>query len=279
MTAITFPQERESSLSGFLSDCAVMTRRNLTTLVRIPQLLLGATVQPIMFVLLFSYVFGSALGGEVGGDRYREFLLAGILVQTVAFSAGPTAIGVASDMKNGIIDRFCSLPMSRLAVMVGRTVSDLVVNVISVAVMLLVGLAVGWRMRGSWADAAVSLAVLLLFGFAMSWLGALIGLSVSTPESAQALCMIVMFPIAFVSSAFIASGDLPGPLRTIASWNPVTSMARSLREAFGNPLSPKPVVNEPMNWAAEHATAYSALASLAIIVIVVPLAARAYMKH
>ncbi len=279
MTAITFPQERESSLSGFLSDCAVMTRRNLTTLIRIPQLLLGATVQPIMFVLLFSYVFGSALGGEVGGDRYREFLLAGILVQTVAFSAGPTAIGVASDMKNGIIDRFCSLPMSRLAVMVGRTISDLVVNVISVAVMLLVGLAVGWRMRGSWADAAVSLAVLLLFGFAMSWLGALIGLSVSAPESAQALCMIVMFPIAFISSAFIASGDLPGPLRTIASWNPVTSMARSLREAFGNPLSPKPVVNEPMNWAAEHATAYSALASLAIIVIVVPLAARAYMKH
>ncbi|BDD84588.1 transport permease protein [Tsukamurella pulmonis] len=279
MTAITFPQERESSLGGFLSDCAVMTRRNLTTLVRIPQLLLGATVQPIMFVLLFSYVFGSALGGEVGGDRYREFLLAGILVQTVAFSSGPTAIGVASDMKNGIIDRFCSLPMSRLAVMVGRTISDLVVNVISVAVMLLVGLAVGWRMRGSWVDAAVSLSVLLLFGFAMSWLGALIGLSVSTPESAQALTMIVMFPIAFISSAFIASGDLPGPLRTIASWNPVTSMARSLREAFGNPLSPKPVVNEPMNWAAEHATAYSALASLAIIVVVVPLAARAYMKH
>lgn len=279
MTAIIFPREREPSLGGFLSDCAVMTRRNLTTLIRIPQLLLGATVQPIMFVLLFSYVFGSALGGEVGGDRYREFLLAGILVQTVAFSSGPTAIGVASDMKNGIIDRFSSLPMSRLAVMVGRTTSDLVVNVISVAVMLLVGLAVGWRMRGSWVDAALSLATLFLFGFAMSWLGALIGLSVSTPESAQALCMIVMFPMAFISSAFIASGDLPGPLRTIASWNPVTSMARSLREAFGNPLSPKPVVNEPINWAAEHATAYSALVSLAIIVIIVPLAARAYMKH
>lgn len=279
MSTITFPQERESTARGFLSDCAVMTRRNLTTLVRIPQLLLGATAQPIMFVLLFSYVFGSALGGEVGGGVYREFLLAGILVQTVAFSAGPTAIGVASDMKNGIIDRFCSLPMSRLAVMVGRTVSDLVVNVISVAVMLLVGLAVGWRMRGSWADAALSLAVLLLFGFAMSWLGALIGLSVSTPESAQALCMIVMFPIAFISSAFIASADLPGPLRAIASWNPVTSLSRSLREAFGNPISPKPVVDEPINWAAQYATAYSAIVSLVMIAILVPLAVRAYMKH
>ncbi len=279
MTAITFPQERRTSLSGFLSDCAVMTRRNLTTLIRIPQLLLGATIQPIMFVLLFSYVFGSSLGGEVGGDRYREFLLAGILVQTVAFSSGQTAIGVASDMKNGIIDRFSSLPMSRLAVMVGRTLSDLVVNVISVVVMLGVGLLIGWRMRGSWLDALTSLAVLLLFGFAMSWVGALIGLSVSTPESAQAALMIVIFPVAFISSAFIASGDLPGPLRTIASWNPVTSMARSLREAFGNPLSPKPVVSEPINWAAQHATAYSALASLAIIVVIVPLAARAYMKH
>lgn len=279
MTAITFPQERQSSLSGFVSDCAVMTRRNLTTLVRIPQLLLAATVQPIMFVLLFSYVFGSALGGEVGGAHYREFLLGGILVQTVAFASATTAIGVASDMKNGIIDRFCSLPMSRLSIMVGRTISDLVVNAISVVVMLGVGLIVGWRMRGSWTDALISLAVLLLFGFAMSWLGALIGLMVSTPESAQAALMIVMFPIAFISSAFISAGDLPGPLRAIAAWNPVTAMARSLREAFGNPLSPKPVLSEPINWASEHATAYTAISSLVMIAIIVPLAARAYMRH
>lgn len=279
MTAITFPQERESSLGGFLSDSAVMTRRNLTTLVRIPQLLLSATVQPIMFVVLFSYVFGSTLGGEVGGAHYREFLLGGILVQTVAFSSATTAIGVASDMKNGIIDRFCSLPMSRLSIMVGRTVSDLVVNLISVAVMLVVGLAIGWRMRGNWVDAVISLSVLLLFGFAMSWLGAFIGLMVSTPESAQAALMVVMFPIAFISSAFIAAGDLPGPLRAVAAWNPVTSMARSLREAFGNPLSPKPQMNDPINWASEHATAYSAISSLVIIAIIVPFAARAYMRH
>ncbi|GAB3130601.1 ABC transporter permease [Tsukamurella serpentis] len=279
MTAITFPKERESTLRGFAGDCAVMTRRNLTTLVRIPQLLLAATVQPIMFVVLFSYVFGSTLGGEAGGAQYREFLLAGILVQTVAFASATTAIGVASDMKNGIIDRFCSLPMSRLSIMVGRTISDLLVNLISIAVMLVVGLLIGWRMRGSWVDAVGSLAVLLLFGFAMSWLGAFIGLLVSTPESAQAALMIVMFPIAFISSAFIASGDLPAPLRALASWNPVTSMARSLREAFGNPLTPKPQMNEPINWASEHATGYSAIASLLIIAVIVPLAARAYLRH
>ncbi|CAM3832303.1 ABC transporter permease [Tsukamurella strandjordii] len=279
MTAITFPQERTSSLSGFFSDCAVMTRRNLTTLVRIPQLLLNATVQPIMFVLLFSYVFGSALGGDVGSGTYREFLLGGILAQTVAFSSVTTAIGVASDMKNGIIDRFCSLPMSRLSILVGRTVSDFLVNVISVAIMLGVGLLVGWRMHGNWRDTAISLAVLLLFGFATSWLGALIGLLVSTPESAQAALMIVMFPFAFISSAFISAGDLPEPLRTIAAWNPVTAMARSLREAFGNPLSPKPAMNDPINWASEHATAYAALSSVAMIAIIVPLAAVAYMRR
>ncbi|MGB3770851.1 MAG: ABC transporter permease [Rhodococcus sp. (in: high G+C Gram-positive bacteria)] len=261
---------RQQNMSSFLVDCVTMTQRNLLTILRVPQLLLGATLQPLMFVLLFSYVFGGALGGA----RYREFLMGGIFTQTVVFSAAFTAIGLATDSKEGIVDRFHSLPMSRLSIVLGRTLSDMLVSVVSIAVMIGAGYLVGWRIRGSAADAVGAVLLLMFFGFAMSWIGAVVGSVASTAESAQSVLMIVLFPITFISSAFIPSSTLPGPLRAVAQWNPITSVARSTRESFGNPTSPSIAIREPVNWASMHPTIYSILVSLLVLAIFVSVTMR-----
>ena len=266
----TIPSMRPQNVRSFLVDCLTMTQRNLLTILRVPQLLLGATVQPLMFVLLFSYVFGGALGGPT----YREFLMGGIFTQTVVFSAAFTAIGLATDSKEGIVDRFHSLPMSRVSIVLGRTLSDTLVSVVSIAVMISAGYAVGWRIRSSVVDALGAVLLLMFFGFAMSWLGAVVGLVAGTAESAQSALMIVLFPITFISSAFIPSSTLPGPLRAFAQWNPITSVARSTREAFGNPVSPSPAVRETINWASTHPTIYSILVSVLVLAILVPVALR-----
>ena len=261
---------REQNASSFLVDCVTMTQRNLLTILRVPQLLLGATIQPLMFVLLFSYVFGGALGGAT----YREFLMGGIFTQTVVFSAAFTAIGLATDSKEGIVDRFHSLPMSRLSIVLGRTLSDMLVSVVSIAVMIGAGYAVGWRIRGSALDALGAVLLLMFFGFAMSWIGAVVGSVASTAESAQSALMIILFPITFISSAFVPSSTLPGPLRAVAQWNPITSVARSTRESFGNPTAPSIAIREPINWASTNPMLYSVIVSLLILAIFVPLTLR-----
>jgi ABC-2 type transport system permease protein len=253
----------------FLVDCEVLAIRNLRTISRNWQMVLGVVLQPLMFVLLFSYVFGEALGG----DRYREFLIGGIMTQTVAFNAGFTALGLATDIKTGMIDRFRALPMSRVAIVVGRTVSDLTVNIVGLVVMSLAGLAIGWRIDTGFFEALGAYAIALVFGFAMSWLGAVGGLVAGSAEAAQSLLLTILFPLSFISSAFIPSATLPGPLRVIANWNPVTSVAGSLREWFGNPVSVNPLLPEPVTWASENPQAYSILASAVVLLIAVPLAA------
>ncbi|OLT34726.1 ABC transporter permease [Rhodococcus sp. BGS-1C] len=268
MTAVmpTRPVRREG-FGSFLVDCATMTQRNLLIIVRVPQLLVGATLQPLMFVLLFSYVFGGALGG----DPYRQFLMGGIFTQTVVFSAGFTAIGLATDSREGIVERFHSLPMSRLAIVLGRTVTDALVSVVSIGVMIAAGLLVGWRINGSAGDALGAIALLVFFGFAMSWMGAVVGLISATAESAQSVLMIIVFPLTFISSAFIPSATLPGPLRFFAQWNPVTSVARATREAFGNPTAPSTLISEPVTWASSNPALYSVIASIVLLAIFVPL--------
>lgn len=268
MTSTTVLERRGSR--SFLHDCITMTQRNVITILRVPQLLLGATVQPLMFVLLFSYVFGGALGG----DSYREFLMGGIFTQTVAFSAAFTAIGLSTDSKEGIVERFHSLPMSRLAIVLGRTLSDAMVSLVSIAVMTGAGYLVGWRIRGSFLDALGGIALLVLFGFAVSWVGAVIGLVAGNAESSQSALMILLFPISFISSAFVPSASLPGPLRAFAQWNPITSVARATRVSFGNPTSPNPMLPEPVNWASENPVTYSVLASLLVLAVFVPLTLR-----
>src|SRR5205809_1820708 len=199
-------------------DGWVVAKRNLTKIKRVPDLLIFSTIQPIMFVLLFAYVFGGAI--KVTGTHYREYLMAGIFTQTVAFGAGITAIGLADDLQKGVIDRFRSLPMSRAAVLIGRTTSDLLNNVLVVIVMSVCGLIVGWRIHTDAAHAVAGFALLFAFGYAMSWISATIGLSVKSVEVAQSAGFIWLFPLTFLSNAFIPTDTLPDWLQKVADWNP-----------------------------------------------------------
>ncbi len=221
-----------SALAVAVTDGWVVTKRNLVKIKRVPELLVFSTIQPIMFVLLFAYVFGGAI--QPNGVNYREYLMAGIFTQTVAFGAGITAIGLAGDLQNGVIDRFRSLPMSRGAVLIGRTTSDLLNNVLVVVVMSACGLIVGWRINTDPLRGAAGFLLLFAFGYAMSWLSATIGLSVKSVETAQSAGFIWMFPLTFLSNAFVPTGTLPDWLQTAAEWNPISSIVLSLRQLWGN---------------------------------------------
>lgn len=259
-------------MSRVFRDSAIVAYRNILTIVRVPTLLVTAVVQPLMFVFLFAYVFGASLGG----GAYREFLLAGIFAQTAAFSATFTTVGLANDLSKGIVDRLRSLPMSPVAVLFGRTLSDLLVSIISLGVMVGCGYVVGWRINGSAGDAAIAFGLILLFGFAMSWIGALTGLVSRNVEVAQSAGLIWLFPVTFISSCFVSAQALPGPLRVIAEWNPITAVAASGRELFANEAPP--FFAKPSGWPAEHPTFYAVACSLAILAVFVPLALAQYRK-
>lgn len=188
-------------------DATIVAWRNLLNLRRTPGSVIAALVQPVMFVLLLAYVFG----GSLGGAGYRTFLMGGIFAQAVTFNAAFTALGLANDMDKGIVDRFRALPMPRLAVLLGRTLSDLVMSAVTLAVTSLCGLLVGWRITGSVADAVLAYLLVLLFAFAMSWVGAAIGLLARSVEVAQSAGLIWLFPVTFVSSAFVSTHTMPGP--------------------------------------------------------------------
>jgi ABC transporter DrrB family efflux protein len=262
-----------NAIAKGISDGGVITWRNLMNVRRNPDWLMAATLQPIMFVLLFAYVFGNAIGGDAGGAAYREFLIAGIFAQTVAFNSAFTVIGFANDLQKGIIDRFRSLPMSRLAVILGRTTSDLVVSVAALIAMSLCGLIVGWRIRGSFVDAVLAYLIILLFAWALSWVGALIGLVARSVEVAQSAGLIWIFPLSFISSAFVPADQLPGFLKAIADWNPFTAVINATRDLFGNKFGAPPT-----GWPAEHAAPYAILCCLVIIAIFAPLATAQYRR-
>lgn len=261
-----------NALAVSIRDSNVVAWRNLMNIKRNPDLLLAGTAQPIMFVLMFAYVFGGSLGGEA----YREFLIAGIFVQTVAFNSAFTVIGLANDLQKGMMDRFRSLPMSRVAVLLGRTTSDLLVSVLTVVIMSLCGLIVGWRIRGSALDAMLAFGLLLLFSFAMSWVGAYIGLVARSVEVAQSAGLLWMFPVTFVSSAFVPAESMPGPLRTFAEWNPITVYSDALRQLYGNPI--RVTGPPPDSWPAQHAVLYSILSALVILAVFIPLAVARYRR-
>ncbi len=223
-------------LTGAFYDGWVVTLRNLRRMTRIPEMVVFATIQPIMFVLLFAFVFGGAIPVSGGGTHaYREYLLPGIFVQTLAFTTGTTAVGLADDLHKGLVDRFRSLPMARSAVLLGRTVADWIQNLFVLAIMALCGLAVGWRIHDGFWKALAAFLLVMLFSYAMSWIGAVIGLSVSTPETANTAGFIWLFPVTFVSNAFVPTSSLPGWLQPVAEWNPISSTVLALRELFGNP--------------------------------------------
>jgi ABC transporter DrrB family efflux protein len=213
-----------------ISDTLVIAERNLIRLPRAPELLLAFTVQPIMFVLLFRYVFGGAISTPNGS--YVDFLIPGIIVQNIAFGGFVTAIGLNEDVHKGLIDRFRSLPMARPAVLAGRTVADVVTNGLSMVILLVTGVVIGFSFHTSAGQVIAGMALLLLFGYAFSWVFAFLGLLVSTPESANSIGFIAVFPLTFISSAFVPVASMPAVLRAFADINPFTIIVNAMRSLW-----------------------------------------------
>jgi ABC-2 type transport system permease protein len=218
------------SLRDSISDTLVLAKRSLLRIPRAPDLLLSFTVQPIMFVLLFAYVFGGAIATP--GYDYIDFLIPGILVQTMSFGGFVTALGLSEDLRKGLVDRFRSLPMSRAAVLAGRTLADVCTNTISITVMLIVGVIVGFGFGTQLPEIVAGLLLLLLFGHAFSWVFAFVGLTSSSPEAAQSLGFIVIFPLTFISSAFVPVESMPAALQAFAEVNPFTVVVDAMRALF-----------------------------------------------
>ena len=254
-----------------VSDAIVMTWRQLLQTIRVPDLLVFATIQPIMFVLLFAYVFGGAI--PIVAGNYREYLVPGIFVQTVAFTTVATSIGLAEDLKRGLIDRFRSLPMARSAVLFGRTLGDSARNILVLVVMSICGLIVGWRIRDGFLSAVAAYALILLFAYAMSWVGAYFGLIVSSPEAANNLGFIWLFPLTFVSNLFVPLQGMPSWLQRVAEWNPISAMAAAVRDLFGNPSAQTP---GDVPFPLEHPVPVSLGWCLLILAIFVPLSVHKY---
>jgi len=254
-----------------VSDGAALAGRNLRHIPRVPEKLAMVSFQPIIFVLLFGYLFGSAIA--VPGGNYREYVVAGIFTQMMVLGASTTAVGIADDLNKGLIDRFRSLPIARSALLVGRTTADLALSVFSCVVMACAGFAIGWRITRGFGPAIAGFGLLLLLGFAMAWVGALIGLIIRDAESVNAATFGVLMPVTFLSNAFIPTTHLPGWLREVANWNPVSATVTACRQLFGNQPGALPA-----SWPSQHAVALSGAWSALILLLCVPLAVRAYRR-
>ncbi|WP_374204151.1 ABC transporter permease [Streptomyces sp. HPF1205] len=256
-----------------MRDSLVIAKRNLLRMMRIPEMVVFGLIQPIMFVVLFSYVFGGSVnvGGTFSAGSYREFLMGGIFAQTVTFATAGAGAGIADDMNKGLIDRFRSLPMSRGAVLTGRTLADSVQTALTVVVLAIVGVLVGWRIHNGVPKMLGAFALLLLLGYAFSWIGALIGLSVRTPEAATSGGLIWLFPVTFVSNAFVNPQFMPTWLQHVAEWNPFSATVQASRTLFGNPG-----VVKSGAWPMQHPVWASLLWSIVIIVVFRTLAVRKY---
>ncbi|KOU04546.1 ABC transporter [Streptomyces sp. NRRL F-4707] len=260
-----------------MRDSLVIARRNLIRMTRIPEMVLFGVIQPVMFVVLFTYVFGGSIkvGSTTDSGVYKDFLMAGIFAQTVTFATAGSAAGIADDMQKGLVDRFRSLPMARGAVLTGRTVADLVQTAITLLVLAIVALIVGWRTGSADPTNAARIltgfALLLLLGYAFTWIGALIGLSVRTPEAATSGGIIWLFPVTFISNAFVDPTQMTPWLRHVAEWNPFSATVQACRELFGNPG-----VVQSDAWPMQHPVWASLLWSVLIIAVFRTLAVRKY---
>jgi ABC-2 type transport system permease protein len=263
-----------SPVRALVSSTWVVARRGLNHMRRQPEALTDATIQPIMFVLLFAYVFGGAIRVP-GGGSYREFLMGGIFAQTIVFGAFGVAIALAHDRTNGAIDRFHSLPMPRAAVLSGHAVANLIRSLLPIVLMSLAGLIVGWRIHSSIGQALAGYGLMIAFSFAVIWIGVLLAAAVGTPEGVQGVAFVFIFPLTFVASTFVPVTTLPGVLKTIAEWNPVSALAGALRHLFANPGGVPPA-DAP--WSLQHPLAYSLIWIAAIIAVGAPLAVRMYQR-
>jgi ABC transporter DrrB family efflux protein len=256
-----------------LSDSLVFARRRLAHIRQLPEKLLEVTVQPIMFVLLFAYVFGGAI--NVPGSNYRQYLIGGILVQSVAFGLGGPATSIATDLTEGVVDRFRSLPSSAAAYLLGHFLAELLGLLLAISVLTATGLLVGWRTSNDVPHVVGAFLLLALFGAAMIVIGTLIGLTVRTPDAVMGLTFIVVFPMTFVSNAFVPLTTLPAVLQTIAAYNPVSIVVAAVRELFGNPSAP----TSKHSWILDHQVASATVWCLLLLAIATPLALRTYRRR
>lgn len=271
-TARRWPDRLRQSVS----DSLVIARRNLLRILRIPETVVFGLIQPVMFVVLFSYLFGGSITLPGAGNdpgAYREYLMAGIFAQTVTFATAGASAGIAEDMQRGMVDRFRSLPMARGAVLTGRTLADLTQTALTLVVLALVALLIGWRWHDGPLRAVAGFALLLLLGYAFTWIGALIGLSVRTPEAATSAGLVWLFPLTFVSLAFVPSQNMPTVLARLAEWNPFSATVLASRDLFGNlPAG----YQAPDVWPLRHPALASLLWSLLLIAVFRTLAVRKY---
>ncbi len=261
----------EATVAKTVSDGWIATRRNIYKLRRDPEIFVFSLIQPIMFVLLFNYVFAGAI--QVEGGDYTQFLMAGIFAQTIVLSSTYSGSAMAQDLKDGIIDRFRTLPMSSAAVLIGRTFGDLVINASSLIVMMITGFVIGWRINSSIPEAALGILLLLFFSYAFSWVMALIGMSVRSPEIINNVSFLVLFPMTFLSNAFVPSETLPGPLRVFAEWNPVSALIQSTRELFGNVPAGIPAGD---SWLQQNPLTTVFAALVLMLVVFIPLSIRKF---
>ncbi len=261
-------------LRGVVHDTWVIARRGLVHMKRQPEALSDATIQPIMFVLLFAYVFGGAIDVP-GGGSYREFLMGGIMAQTIVFTAFGVALSIANDFKNQAVDRFRSLPLAKGAVLGGHAVANVIKSLLPIVLMSVAGLIIGWRIHSSVVDALLAYVLLVAFSFAMIWVGVLLGASVKSPEGVTGVAFVALFPLTFVASTFVPTTSMPPFLQTVAEWNPVTTLSDALRELFGNPNTP---IRPGDPWSIAHPVAYTWIWIVGIVVVCAPLAIRAYNR-
>lgn len=258
---------------ALLSQVRTMVWRNLKHIRRQPEMLADVTIQPIMFVVLFAFVFGGSI--QTPGSGYREWLLPGIMAQTMAFSSFVVAIGLTADIDRGIVDRFRSLPISRSSVLVGRSISSLLHSSIGIVVMSITGLAIGWRIHEGLPKALLAFGLLLLFGFAMIWLGILVGSKFTSVEGVNGFMFTTMFPITFLANTFAPTDNMTPWLRTVAEWNPISSLVQAMRELWGN----APAAPADAAWPLQHPILVTVVWSVGLAIVFAPLAIRAFIQR
>ena len=268
------PQAVPTHPTNLAQQSWIMVKRNMIHTKRMPEMLSDVTAQPIMFVLLFAFVFGASIT-NTGGASYREFLLPGIQAQTIVFSAFVVASGITADVEKGIIDRFRSLPISRSSVLIGRSIASVIHSSLGAVVMALTGLAIGWRIRNGVGEAVLAFALLLLFGFGMIWFGILIGSLMRTVEAVNGVMFTALFPVTFLANTFVPTEPMPHWLRVIAEWNPVSSLAQAMRELWGNGGPAPASAQLPLH----YPVLSTVLWSLALTAVFAPFALYAYKRR
>ncbi|MDO8186840.1 ABC transporter permease [Conexibacter sp. JD483] len=277
MSAVATPPSPDSGAQRarwLISDSLTLARRNLAHVRQIPEKLLDVTLQPVMFVLLFAFVFGGVIGIP-GGGSYREYLVGGILVQSLAFGMMGPGTAIATDLGEGFVDRVRSLPTSRTAYLGGHMVAEFAAMTLAITILSITGVVVGWRIHGGFLDALAGYGLLFLFGIAMLWLGTFVGTVARSPDAVAGIAFMGIFPLTFISSVFVPIGGLPDGLRQVAEWNPVSAMAVAARTLFGNPTG---LPDDPA-WPLAHPVLAATIWCLVILAVTIPLTVRRFLAR